>query len=298
LKLWDILNEENKFSLDQSRRAINDIYFSDNGSWLTTSHDGGTVRVWRVSTAQLAYQFEGYLPNGNPFSPDNRFLVFIGPADRNKSESIQVVDLASGNIIVNLPGYPPKSMVQFTDDSKLLIAGTSDVAKIWDVSTWEQVSSHGGYTDGCGQYFTPDPQNNLLAVISNAGIFSAYDKELCGTKVGGATLMYYFPNRKQLLFILGDGSLWIGNSTSRDISRKAFGAPYLLPGSVFIAGEDSGWYAQVIGDKLYIKNVNGGPPGVILDHHDDYAFRVAFLPDKNLIAFGTAYGSIHIWSMP
>ena len=298
LKLWDILSSENTFSLDQSMRAINEIYFSDNGSWLATYHDGETVRVWRVSSAQEAYQFEGYLPKGNPFSSDNKFLAFIASSEKNRPEAIKVVELSSGNIIANLPGYPSKSIVQFTEDSKLLVAGTSDVAKIWDVSTWEQVSSHGGYTDGCGQFFTPDPQNNLLAVISNAGIFSSYEKELCGTKISGATLMYYFPNRKQLLFILGDGALWIGNSASRDISRKAFGSPYPLPGKVFIAGEESGWYAQVIGDKLYIKNVNGGTSGMTLDHHDDYVFRVAFLPEKKLIAFGTAYGSIHIWAMP
>lgn len=299
LKLWDALSGEPLFSLDQSMRAIHEIHFSADGSWLATSHEDTTVRIWRLASAQLAYQVDGLLPRGNPFSPDNKYLATVYSPGRNKPDAVRVVELATGNIVADLPGYPQKAFVQFTDDSKLLIAGTAYQANLWDVTTWEQIKSNGGPTAGCGQFFTP--QNKLLTVISNAGILFSYEQhiqDMCGTRIEGATMMYYFPEQNRLLFVLGDGSVWLGNKDSSDISRKRFPVPYPLPGEIFLAGDQKGgWYAYVIGDKAHVKNVTNASH-VIIDNQDDYQYRVAFLPDKRLFALGSRYGSIHVWTLP
>lgn len=298
LKLWDILSGENIFSLNQSMRAINEIYFSKNGNWLATSHEGNTVRIWRLETATLAYQLEGYLPRGNPFSPNNQFLATISSPAPNREASLRIVDLASGNIVATLPGYPQNAFVQFTDDSKLLVAGTPNTAVIWDTATWEKLDSHGGPTAGCGQYFTP--QNQLLAVISTAGILFSYDRniqDMCGTAIEGATFMYYFPKTNQLLFVLGDGTVWLGNKNSPNLSRKRSNAPYPTPRNIFLGGDqESGWYAYVTGTQVRLIQPNSS--GSTIQHYDDYLYRIAFLPAQHLIALGTRYGSIHIWSVP
>jgi serine/threonine protein kinase/WD40 repeat protein len=300
LKLWDILSGENIFSLNQSMRAINEIYFSQNGNWLATSHEGNTVRVWGIQTARLTHQIEGYLPKGNPFSPNNRFLATVYLPAKNREASIRILDLASGNIVATLPGYPQNAFVQFTDDSKLLVAGTPYTALIWDTATWEKLDSHGGPTAGCGQFFTP--QNKLLSVISSAGILFSYDKnvqDMCGTGIEGATLMYFFPKTNKLLFVLGDGRVWIGNKNSPDISRQRTNAPYLTPNNIFLAGEQqNGWYAYVIPLRPQVHIIKPNSSDLTIDHYDDYFYRVAFLPTQNLIALGTRYGSIHIWSVP
>jgi WD40 repeat protein len=301
LKFWDILSGENTPTIaDESMRAIEEIYFSNDGRWLATSHDGNIVRVWRVSSAGKAYQFEGYLPKGVPFSPDNKYLAFIKPSGRNRPDSIQVVELASGNILADLPGYPKDAFVQFRTDSKLLIAGTPYEAAIWDVATWEKLASTGGPTAGCGQYFTP--QNNLLSVISDAGILFSYDRkiqDMCGLAktIAGATFMYYFPQQNKLLFVLGDGTIWIGNNSDPSRSRILPSAPYPLPGSVFIAGHEGGLYAQAVNDNLLIKTQGSGS-SVNIRHNDDYLYRVAFSPGTKLFALGTKFGSIHIWALP
>ncbi|GAB4449219.1 MAG: hypothetical protein OHK0041_10270 [Anaerolineales bacterium] len=298
LKLWDVLSGENTFSLNQSMRAIQELYFSKDGKWLATSHQGGIVRVWRVDTAEQAYQIEGSLPKGYPFSPDNRFLAAIYTPAKSRDFSLRILDLASGSLAVTLPGYPQNAFVQFTADSKLLVAGTPYTAAIWDTATWEKLDSHGGPTAGCGQFFTP--QNNLLAVISNAGVLFSYDKnvqDMCGTRIEGATLMYYFPKSNQLLFVLGDGTVWLGNKDSPEISRLRFRTPYLLPNSIFLGGDqESGWYAYTVRTQVHLMKPNAS--GFTLDHYDDYLYRIAFLPGKNLIALGTRYGSIHIWAVP
>lgn len=295
LKLWDVLGGEVTFSLDESMRPIDQIFFSADGSWLATSHDGRTVRIWRVASAEQAYQVDGYLAGGNPFSPDNKYLATVYASGSNRAEAVRIVELASGDIVANLPGYPAKSFIQFSDDSKILIAGTPYIASLWDVATWEQVESHGGPTAGCGQYFTPE--NKLLTVISNAGITFSYNPELCGTRIQGATLMYFFPPQNQLLFVLGDGNIWLGNSASPDISRKVSNAPHPLPGEIFLAGDqERGWYAYVSGAILRFSIPSSSV--MTVPSQDDYQYRVALLPDKKLIALGSRYGSIHIWKVP
>jgi len=210
--------------------------------------------------------------------------------------------LSTGKVVVELPGYIPKSFVQFTDDSKLLVMGDAYSAIIWDVATWEQVDIKGGPTAGCGQYSTP--QSDLLALISNAGImFNAYDQKIqamCGTKPSGAILMYYFYAAHKMLFVLGNenGALWIWDFNSTDIGRIQSDTPYPSSNKIFLAGDQaSGWYAYVSDGKINITNINGGNSTTI-GEQADYQYRVALLPSKKLMALGSRYGSIHIWTMP
>jgi hypothetical protein len=56
-------------------------------------------------------------------------------------------------------------------------------------------------------------------------------------------------------------------------------------------------YAYASGGTVIIKNVNGSDVATI-PAQDDYQYRVALLPAKKLIALGSRYGSIHIWTMP
>lgn len=303
LKLWDTQSGAIIPSPDQSRRSIEEIYFSRDGLWLATAHAGGVVRIWNVNAAKEAYPpFEGYLPKGIPFSPDNRFLAYIYSPGKNRDDIIKIMDLNTGKTVAELPGYIQKSFVQFTEDSKLLVMGDAYSASIWDVATWEQLDTHGGPTAGCGQYFTP--QNNRLAVISNAGIlFNTYDQkmqDMCGTKPRGAILMYYFYTSHKMLFVLGNenGDLWIWDFNSTDISRIESDTPYPLSSQIFLAGDQaSGWYAYVSQGKINIKNINGST-GTTIEQQDDYQYRVALLPGKKLMALGSQYGSIHIWTMP
>lgn len=300
LKIWGTrTNEDALFSLEQDLGGVSEIYFSKNGEWLATSHEDGQVRVWRVDTAQEAYQFPGYLPRGEPFSPDNQFLVMVRVPERNKPDVADILELSSGEIVAELPDYPQDSFAKFSSDSKILITGNSHFASIWDVSTWEQVNSHGGMNAGCGQYFTP--QNELLTVISNSGVFFAYTdqiRDMCATQPKGATQVFYFQKQHNILFVLGDGSIWNWKFGAIANTRILLTAdPYPFSRDVFLAGdEESGWYTYVENNKkLY---VIAGNEYLISESQDDYQYRVALSPDNKLLALGSQYGSIHIWTTP
>lgn len=304
LKLWDIQTGEITFSLDASRRAIEEIYFSADGNWLASSHAGGLLRIWDVDQAKEAYpSFErSSLPKGVPFSPDNRYLAYVYALENRRGDVIRVVELNSGKVVTELPGYANTMFVQFSDDSMLLVVGNSYTASIWDVATWEQVDARGGPTAGCGQYSTP--QSDLLAIISGAGImFHEYDakiQEMCGIKPLGAKLMYYFYQSHRMLFVPGNekGELWIWNSRTTESSRIRSNIPYPTPGKIFLAGDQlSGLYAYVANGRILIKNISGTTLATI-DRQDDYQYRVALLPAQKLMALGSRYGSIHIWALP
>jgi WD40 repeat protein len=281
--------------------GISEIYFSTDGAWLTTAHEDGTVRVWKVNTAQEVYSFEGYLPKGLPFSPDDRFLTIVRTAqEKYKLDVIQIVELGTGNIVAELPGYEPKALVQFTEDSRILVVGNNHAASIWDVTTWEQVHAHGGMNAGCGQYFTPE--NNLLAVISDANILFTYDariRDMCSRKPEGATHVYYFKAPHKVFFVLGDGRVWSWNFLSSDIANIRSNAAYPLSSSVFLAADqESGWYGYVSNGELLIQNASTFQAKANIPFQDDYMYRLALMPDQGLFALGSQYGSIHIWTMP
>jgi WD40 repeat protein/predicted Ser/Thr protein kinase len=303
LKLWDTQTGANTFSLNQSLRAIEELYLSGDGLWLASAHVDGLVRVWDVNNAKEAYApFEGYLPKGLPFSPDNRFLTYIYSPGGNRNNIIRVMELRTGKIVAELPdlaSYIQTPFVQFTADSRLLITGDAYQARMWDVATWEQVNMHGGPNAGCGQFFTP--QNELLALISRAGIRFAYDQkmeELCGIKPPGVIMMYYFHEPHKIAFVLANGDLKILHANSVEINRIESDASYPLPGDIFLAGDEaSGWYAYAADGNINIENINGAA-GAVINSQDDYKYRIALLPGQKLMALGSRYGSIHIWTMP
>lgn len=315
LKLWDIQTGEMVLSLNESRRAVEEIYFSSDGLWLVTEHADGLLQLWNVNAAQEALPpFAGRLPKGAPFSSDNRFLAFLYSPGTNKTDQIRVMELQTKKIVAELPddhngvteiqfaNFVQRPSVRFTDDSKLLVIVNAYSANIWDVATWEQLNTKGGSTAGCGQFTTP--QSDLLAIVSNAGImFNAYDSKMqamCATKPRGAILMHYFYEPHKMVFVLGNenGDLWIWDFQSTDIGLIGSDTPYPSSNKIFLAGDQaSGWYAYVDGEKILIKNISGST-GVTIDEQDDYQYRVALLPGQKRMALGSRYGSIHIWTMP
>jgi len=301
LKIWNTSTGKEVFILAGHMGAIDMNYFSPNGVWLVTAHEDGIVRVWEVNNAQEAYHFEAYLPRGLPFSPDNRFLTIIGKSEKKYDpDIIQIVELSSGKIVAELPDFQPGSLVQFTDDSKVLVTGDDHAANLWDVSTWEQLDAHGGMNAGCGQYFTS--QNELLTVVYDTGVLFSYDekvRELCSKKPEGATLVYYFESSHIVYYVLGDGRVWDWNFRSADVANIRFSAPYPFPDDIFLAADqDSGWYASVSNGKLFIQNMHPGKLHLTIETQDDYRYRVAFSPNQKMMALGSQYGSIHIWVMP
>ena len=204
-------------------------------------------------------------------------------------------------IVAELPNSLPRPFVQFTPNSQILVIGTPTSASLWDVATWEQLDTHGGPTVGCGQFFTP--QNDRLATIYNAGILFLYDQKIekmCSTKPQNMILAYYFYEPHRMLFVLGDGHLWDWGFNPVELKRQKSSSTYPSSSEIFLAADQAtGWYAykDTGQGKISINNINGST-GTTIDQQNDYQYQVALQPAQRLMALGSRYGSIHIWTMP
>lgn len=305
LKIINATTGEIVNSTNESMLGINRLDFSSDAAWLATAHYGNVVRIWDVKAGKEAYQVDGSLPIGIPFSPDSRYLTVIKPTKNSWEKApIQIVELKSGKVIRELNGYESNSFLQFSPDSKLLVSGSMQKASIWDVSSWEQLNVHGEISAGCGQFYTPE--NDRLAVISTVGIMFSYsgnDPKICNKPPNGATFVYYFKDQSRMLYVLGNGTIWSWDFYSTDITRIDPRYTYPNPGDIFLAAnQDSGLYASVVdnpgvGKSIEIRHITGHYIGSV-PGQNIYDYQVAFLPVQNLFALGSKFGSIHIWKMP
>lgn len=299
LVVWDMNSLEELFHLDYSMKKINRIYFSPFGDWLVTSHDENIVRVWDVNQASLLYEFDGYLPKGYPFSPDNKFVVLGFPKQTNEqTDQLNIISRNNGNIVTSLPQMNSNYMVQFSDDSMILAVGNIRSAVLWDVSTWEKLKSLNNVIKFCGHYITP--QNELLAIISEAGIYFNENQkilQMCGVKPQGSFLKYYFQEKNTMVFVLGNGSIWTWNFQRDGYSSANMTTTIHNSDDYFIAGEEeSGFYAVSSNGLLQIKKV-GSNTNIIIPDQNYYQYRVSFSAEKGIFALGSQFGDIQIWTL-
>lgn len=177
LKIWDPQRGEELFALDQSMYGIDHLFISQDGQWLASGHVNNTVKVWEIYSGKDVYQFDGYLAYGYAFSLDNRYLAIVRAAeDQWDPDVIRIVELSSGAVVAELPGYISNAFIRFSDDSTLLAMGTTMNAIIWDTGSWERLNTHGGASGGCEPYYTP--QSNIVVLIADAGVVFDFDDHL------------------------------------------------------------------------------------------------------------------------
>jgi len=300
LVIWDFYSSEELFHLDYSMKKINMMYFSPLGDWLVTSHDESIVRVWDVDQATLLYEFDGYLPKGYPFSPDNKLLVIGNPKQINfQTDQLNIISRNNGNIITSLSQMNSQSMVKFSEDSMILAVGNIRSAILWDVTTWEKLKLLNNVTKFCGHYITP--QSELLSIISEAGIYFEDNQkilEMCGVKPQGSFLKYYFQDKNTMVFVLGDGSIWTWNFQRSGYSSANMATTILDSDDFFIAGDEkSGYYAASSNGNLQIKKVGTNTNLISIPGQNHYKYRVAFSSEKGIFALGSQFGDIQIWTM-
>jgi WD40 repeat protein len=103
------------------------IAFSDDGSALLVSGQGGRLRVLRLDSA-LTWTEDASLPTtatAAAFSQDSRLVAVGAPAENGEGPSVQVWDLATGSELgrVSLASQP--TAMAFTADDRRLVVATA-----------------------------------------------------------------------------------------------------------------------------------------------------------------------------
>jgi WD40 repeat protein/serine/threonine protein kinase len=190
VKLWDTTSRRQVAALRGHTGPVWYVTFAPDGRTLASTTDH-TVRLWDVTTQQTLIEFphDGWKGVAN-FSPDGKLLAASG----------RVWDLASRREVARLSsGY----RAQFSPDGTLLAAGAGDTVALWDVATWQQVTTlHAQTREVRSLAFAPD--SRTLAVGEHEGTLRLWDvvqKQEIGSRRGHAShieAMAFSPDGRRL----------------------------------------------------------------------------------------------------
>lgn len=109
--------------------SIDTIVVSGNGRFLLT-RNGLIIKVWEIETGRLIQTIK---PDTGGFSAPQ--ITFNGQfvLTEGKEKIVNAVDVASGQVILTIPGY--LSMTQVSRDGKYVLSNNWGVLKVWGLST-------------------------------------------------------------------------------------------------------------------------------------------------------------------
>jgi len=108
VRIWDVDNGQEIFSLPARNQGIVAVAFSPDGQRLAGACLKQTVKVWEVATGQEALLLPGHTQEVYhvAFRPDGRWLASCGGKwNENKAGEVKVWDLVTGGTLASLGGY-------------------------------------------------------------------------------------------------------------------------------------------------------------------------------------------------
>lgn len=302
LKLWDPADQGKLLrSLDQSMPDIRMMVFSPDNRWLIVENVKKEIQFWSVEEGKLVYTLTGVLPLGSLFAPDQKRLVIVREAEQVWQDyQALVIDLETGEEIQTLNGFKRGWRVGWSEDGNLLVIGDTQNAILWDVSTWQRLQVKGGANAGCGQYFTPESER--LAIISDFEVFFNYNKDievLCATKPGFAVREAVFPDLSFAIMKVSGGKLWLWDLNADEIGRmkeRLLGSPG-SPEELLAFSQDSKFLVvELDGNEVLLKRLNN----IIktIRYQPLYQYAAAVSPNSCMMALGSVFGTIRLYTVP
>jgi WD40 repeat protein len=144
--LWDIEARKERGSLLDHRGWVNQLAFTADGRTLAavTYRQGddytyhGEVKFWDVAAGRERARLKEDVRfiRCMALTPDGKLLVTAGSKNPNGHHELKVIDTTTGRHLaeVSLAEEGQSYALAFSRDSRLLVAGTTKVLKVWDVS--------------------------------------------------------------------------------------------------------------------------------------------------------------------
>lgn len=131
-RLWDARSGRELAVLLGHKYGIQGAQFSQNGSFMLTA-SSDSVRVWRADSGQLLWALDARDENliDATFSPDGTRVAIA-----STNQTARILDAESGHAVLVLRGHEGSVLsVAFSPDSALLLCGSGQTARLWDVAS-------------------------------------------------------------------------------------------------------------------------------------------------------------------
>jgi hypothetical protein len=206
--------------------GIRDVAWSPNGSWIASTGNDHTVRIWVWNATTNEFE-ESRIINPNSgriisvaFSPDGNKIA----AGTFKNVT-KVWNVLSGELILDLVGHTgPIYSVDWSPDGNKIVTGSSDkTVRIWDASNGEELSCLVNHTAAVNSV---DWSYDIIASGSADGNITIWDPSIGGV-IGGfsenngiVNEVAFSPNGTWLGSVSDEGSLIVRNISTGVIQWK------------------------------------------------------------------------------
>lgn len=296
LRIWDLDSDQEVTPEKTYFYGFENLVLSNRDEYLAAQTSNDEVKVWDLAQQKLLFTLPGFLVDGNPFSPDARYLAI-----KNNNADIEIIDLSDGSIINTLTSGQSIQSIVFSPSTQLLAAGSQEDIHVWSTVNWQEIKLQLSYSKlGCKDFRDANGQIIGVAFLRNYLIFNdSAGAGLCALKPTGWMKFVTWNLPRELAAAGGPGKLQVwdypsnGKNTKVDI-QTARGIDYssgafLQDGSMLLVAANN--YAI-----MAFNPITGVQVGSFLGHSDTVT-DLLFTSDGQYLISSSLDGTIRIWGI-
>jgi WD40 repeat protein/serine/threonine protein kinase len=302
LKLWDTATGQEIRTFGGYSREVRCVAFHPDGQRLAWGIWDGTVRCWDRSSGQEIEALRGcsFEDKNLAFSPDGKWL-----AAPSEDRSIRLWDTTTWQPILTLAGHTRtvKCLAFRRDSQRLVSAGSDQAIRVWDRAAGRQVLYLRSRSEIADVTFSPDGYRLISA--GRDGTVQLWDSRtsqelrvLRGTtnRVTGNVP----PADQERARLTGPGSIPPEERKDQEailaltLNSRSTRAEVQSPdGKRFISGVPPVVQAEL--QDVVIRDAKTREVVLTLRGHTHFVASVAFSPDGQAVATGSADGTVKVW---
>ena len=166
---WDVESGDALTEYKEHSRNVEDIVFSPDGKIFASGDTGGNIILWKFDQPNKEIYDNVNNENDKKLTLPEVLQSITGDK-KQKNDNSLIEHKLTGHTL-------PISGLDFTADSKKLASGCDDgTAKVWDVSTGNEIRTIQGHT-GAVKMLEISTDGNMLYTASSDGIIRFYNLE-------------------------------------------------------------------------------------------------------------------------